>query len=384
MRILTHSAWLEPVGGVEVCTLQDSLGLRTRGHALDVVYGVDGPFREQYEQADVGLFGPAPFHFDPRRAPGHLRSFLPAVRWARARRPDVVWLNRTEHLVWGQTVSRLTGAPLVCHLHVLPAYRRMRLFGHGVAHFAAVSEFVRGSYLERGVPPERVSVLPNAVRRSDYPVGGRTERAVARHRLGLPQDAPIVLCYGQMTPEKGVATLVRAWSAVRARRPDAVLVLVDALAANGQRPSDGLLRGLDPRAYRLFGASGDVVPFLHAADLVAFPTLLPETFGRVVIETMSSGRPVVASRVGAVPEILGAEMEHLLVEPDAPDELARRLESLLDWRVTEPDLGGRCSAWVDQCFAFDAHLDGLEDIFARHARGRAVSAPTRAARRLRR
>jgi glycosyltransferase involved in cell wall biosynthesis len=65
-----------------------------------------------------------------------------------------------------------------------------------------------------------------------------------------------------------------------------------------------------------------VIPFLHAADLIVAPSMLDEGFGRVVIEAMSTSRPVVASRVGAVPEILSGEMSRFLV--DARDSVSLR------------------------------------------------------------
>ena len=104
------------------------------------------------------------------------------------------------------------------------------------------------------------------------------------------------------------------------------------------------------------------MPFLHACDVVAFPSLLPEAFGRVAVEGMATGRPVVASRVGAVPEILSGPMGRFLVEPGFVEELATRLAGLLDWRRDEPGLGDDCAEWVVRRFPFEAHVDGLERI----------------------
>jgi glycosyltransferase involved in cell wall biosynthesis len=371
MRILAHAGSLEPLGGIESCTLQDTLALAGRGHRVDLLYGTDGSLRPAYEAAGIGLAGPFPFRFTPRTALADLPRYVPAARWARSRRPDVLWLNRIEHLVWGQAVARAAGCALVSHLHGPPAYRRMHLVGRGVAHFVAVSEFVRRAYIDCGVPPERISLLYNAVSADQYPRGGSVERKQARVQLGLPDDVPLVLCYGQASPEKGVATLLEAWRTLGPRRKHAVLVLLDSSSTGPNTWLDAELARLDPATYRSFSITRDVVPFLHACDVVAFPSLLPEAFGRVAVEGMATGRPVVASRVGAVPEILSGPMARFLVAPGSVEELATRLAGLLDWRRDEPGLGDECAEWVMRRFPFETHVDGLERILQRQARSSA-------------
>ncbi|GAB3321398.1 hypothetical protein GCM10027451_42860 [Geodermatophilus aquaeductus] len=178
---------------------------------------------------------------------------------------------------------------------------------------------------------------------------------------------PVVLCYGQMSAEKGVGTLLAAWQRVRELVPDALLVLVDSLSGHRVVPDvQAELDRLPPASYRVFPATTDVVPFLHASDVIAFPTQLPESFGRVVLEGLTSGRPVVASRIGALPEILSGELGRFLVTPRSPAELAERLVAVLDWRQTDPGLGRACSAFVDEHFPFDAHLTALEEVLHRH------------------
>jgi glycosyltransferase involved in cell wall biosynthesis len=249
----------------------------------------------------------------------------------------------------------------------MPAHARLSQLSRGVSRFIAVSDYVRDAYVERGIDPERITRIHNALPPGAYPYGGEPERVRARSGLGLPPDAPVVLCYGQMTVEKGVGTLLPAWQRVRELVPDAVLVLVDSLSGHRVVPDvQAELDRLDPASYRVFPATPDVVPFLHASDVVAFPTQLPESFGRVVLEGLASGRPVVASRVGAVPEVLSGELARFLVTPRSPAELAERLVAALDWRRTEPGLGRACSAFVEDHFPFDAHVTALEEVLHRH------------------
>jgi glycosyltransferase involved in cell wall biosynthesis len=281
-----------------------------------------------------------------------------------------LWLNRFEHIVWGQAVARSAGCALICHLHNLPMFRRLRQLSHGVAHFIAVSDFVRDAYVDGGVDPAKITTVHNAIPLTSYPFGGPDERTRARVQLNLPPDEPIVLCYGRMTAEKGVADLLTAWSILKKRGVKGTLVMVGPPPGPGEFAVRQGMKALDPRFYRTFPMTLDVVPFLHASDVVAFPSRLPETFGRVVVEGMSTGRPVVASRVGAVPEILTGPMAEFLVKPESPADWADRLESLLDWRTTRPSLGAECAEWVTERFPFGAHVDALERILLDHRRRR--------------
>jgi glycosyltransferase involved in cell wall biosynthesis len=362
MHVLAHTLELAPLGGVEISTLQDVLALRERGHRIDIAYGADGPLRATYTSAGVGLQGPYRFSFDPRTAVRDLPRFVPAVRDARRAAADVLWLSRSEHLVWGRVVARGAGLPLVAHLHGPPVLSHLRLLGRGVAHFIAVSDFVRDAYLAEGIPPNRITRIHNAVPPAAYPFGGQAESAAARASLGLPQGVPLVLCYGQMSVDKGLLTLLAAWRLLTAEVSDAVLVLVDSTSDRPDPAVQAVLAGLDPRSYRVFPVATDVVPYLHAVDVVAFPTWLPEAFGRVVIEAMATGRPAVASRIGALPEVLDDRWDRFLVAPRDAAQLAAKLVEVLTWRRDQPSLGEECAARVAERFRFSDHVSAVEQV----------------------
>ncbi|WP_460549652.1 glycosyltransferase family 4 protein, partial [Geodermatophilus aquaeductus] len=175
---------------MELCTVQDSVALAGRGHRVDVVYGSDGSLRPVYEDAGITLRGPHRFSFGPRTAVRDLLGFAGPVRWARELAPDVLWLNRIEHVIWGQIVSRAAGVPLVCHLHWWPAHARLAQLSRGVAEFVAVSDHVRDFYVRLGIEPERITRVHNALPPGAYPYGGEEARARTRRQLDLPQDVP--------------------------------------------------------------------------------------------------------------------------------------------------------------------------------------------------
>ena len=74
----------------------------------------------------------------------------------------------------------LAGRPLVCTLHEVPMLRATRLLGRGVHHYTAVSDHVRDAWVAEGLPPERVTTVPNAVSGVTYALAGDAERDAAR------------------------------------------------------------------------------------------------------------------------------------------------------------------------------------------------------------
>jgi glycosyltransferase involved in cell wall biosynthesis len=373
VKVLAHLLALEPLGGVEQCVLEDTGALVARGHRVAVAFGQDGSLRPTYEALGSPLGGPFRFSMDTRAPWRMAPAYAPAARWARSLDVDVVWLNRFEHILWGHTVARAARRPLVCTLHEVPMLRFTRVMGRGVHHYTAVSDHVRDAWIAEGLPAERVTTVPNAVAGSTYAAAGVVEREAARRDLGLPPEVPVVLCYGRMIVEKGVLDLLQAWQVHRRQRVDAGLpVGVLVLLGYPDPARDPLLRealaAVPAEELRVYPATRDVVPHLRASDVVVFPSRMPEAFGRVVVEGMSTGRPVLATRVGAVPELLAGGMEALLVEAGDPRALGRRIAELVDWRRDAPGLGPACRAWVEERYPYTDHVDRLEAVLADAAR----------------
>ncbi|MBC7723764.1 MAG: glycosyltransferase family 4 protein [Burkholderiaceae bacterium] len=372
MRIVTATAMLRPAGGIEVGTYQGGAAMVQRGHEVEVLYGQDGPQRGDYEHSGMRLTGPFRFGFDPRRALRDLRGYWPAALFLRRIRADVLWLHRPEHIIWAQFVARWAGVPIACHVHHGPNYRLTRFLMTGVSSFIAVSEFTRQTWVAAGIRPERITVVHNAIPADAYPFGGEDDREDSRRVLGIPDDVPVVLYYGRITQEKGVTTLVDAWRLLGHGLGESTpgkLLLVGSPAPHDDPAIDAALALLDPSSYRWYPARADVIGFLHAADVVVVPSWWDEPFGRVVIEAMSTGRPVIGARVGGIPEILSGEMSRFLVDPRDAEALAANIRSTIGWRTREPSLGSACREWVDTHFSFEDYLDAIERWLLENSRG---------------
>jgi glycosyltransferase involved in cell wall biosynthesis len=164
---------------------------------------------------------------------------------------------------------------------------------------------------------------------------------------------------------KGHAFLLDAHRAATQRNPRLRLVMA----------GDGPLRqGLERDAtrsangsVRFLGYLSDVRAFMNACDVLAFPTepALGEGFGLAALEAMASGRPVVATAVGSLPELVKARETGILVTPGAVDELSAALLELAGDGRLRAEMGGRAQIRARTVFSVEAMVDRTLAVYAR-------------------
>lgn len=225
-------------------------------------------------------------------------------------------LVHTEHSAWDRykMPTRVVNA--------LTMRRSRRVF----AVSRAVLASMRSSRMRRLAPLERTEVLYHGV---DLTRTVRVEehRSEARSSLGLGPDTRAVIMVASLTEKKDHNTLLKSFAELRNRVPGVRLCLV------GGGPLEGALRaqardlGLD-KAVDFLGVRDDVRRILPAFDALVLPSR-HEGLGLVIIEAFAAGIPVVASRVGGIPEIVGDFEGAILVSPGNVQDLTRGLETVL-------------------------------------------------------
>jgi teichuronic acid biosynthesis glycosyltransferase TuaC len=233
------------------------------------------------------------------------------------------------------------------------------------ARFAAgVSRPLVDELVRLGAPIDRAVLLPNGV---DPAVFYPQARAEARRALALPERDRIVLYVGGLEPEKGLRELCDAFAALQLSEPAPVHLI-----AVGEGSLEGELR---VRAARLGAGSGrlilagsqdlaGVARFLGAADLLALPSWAEGT-PNVVLEALAAGRPVVASRVGGIPDAILEGVTGILVKPRDAQDLGRGLRQALARRWDEAAIVASAPpSWDESAVA-------LLDLLWEAAKGRA-------------
>lgn len=180
-----------------------------------------------------------------------------------------------------------------------------------------------------GVPSDRIERVENGV---DPDLFSVKDRAIARGELGVSEFEKLVVFCGRLEPAKGMVELLEAFDRLSAEVPGVRLALLGSGAMNDQvaekaRASGGRLLQLGARPLP------EVARWLSACDVFTLPSHREGT-PNVVLEALASGRPVVATRVGGIPDVVRSERAGFLVEPhDAhalADALARALRQTWD------------------------------------------------------
>jgi glycogen synthase len=330
-----------------------------------------------------------------RLAGGAEASYAPAlealsVGLAMARDPvraDVVHTHTWYVGLGGMLVQSIHGVPLVVTLHSMEPLRPWKAdqlgTGYAVSSWAerlaveraerviAVSSQMRADILQHfRVDPERVLVIHNGV---DAEAFARTERREALGRHGV--RPPYVLFVGRISEQKGIFQLLEAARALPegvqlvlcASSPDTPELLARLEAAVAGRPAVRWINAMLPVA--------EVVELYSHAAVFACPSIY-EPFGLINLEAMACGTPVVASRVGGIPEVVVDGETGWLVEPGAPAALAEALRRALADPERARRMGEAGRRRVEAHFSWDRIAERTLEVY-RQAIGGHAGAPAR-------
>jgi L-malate glycosyltransferase len=305
-------------------------GLARRAHETLIVARPDGEFARRMSAAGYHV---APFSGGGRgpRAVWQIRRHL--ASW----RPDVVHFHDAHALSGGGLAAY--GLPLAARIAarkvvfpVRQGWRYTRLADRVIC----VSQAARDCCLAGGMPTERLRVVHDGVDPARIAAGDRNR---GRSSLGVGPAERLLLSIGSLSETKGHRYLLAALPAILQRYPDVRV----ALAGEGElRPSlqqQITELGLE-RAVQLLGYRPDVPDLVHAADLFVLPSLL-EGMCSTLVDVMLARRPIVATAVGGVPEVLGADSGDLalarLVPPRDARSLAAAVCETLDQQLADLD-----------------------------------------------
>lgn len=255
--------------------------------------------------------------------------------------------------------ARALGKPCVVKVHGTDVNdvvhrRSVRAIAARVLQMAdaivAVSRPLAAELEGLGVPRDRIHLVNNGI---DASLFAAIDRARARHSLGLPQDERVILFVGRLERRKGVFDLLDAFERAR-HRVEARLVLVGD-GVDGARVRAAASRG----RIRVVGARPheEVARWMAACDLLVLPSWMEGT-PNVVLEALASGRPVVATRVGGIPDVLSDDRAGILVPAHDPSALADALVAALH-REWDENVVRACGphSWADSAAALREVLE---------------------------
>lgn len=371
-------------GGAGQHVLSLTAGCNPRRFESTVAMTHSSPMRPQFEQAGVRVLPLVLDHY------GGLRKNAVAFRQLadilKRERFDVVHTHTSVAGALGRIAARrYTRAPVVHMLHTFaghPYRNRLSRIAAGVIERRldrSTDWYIAGSraMIQRGVSQrifteDKAVLISNGIDLAPFRIAHATSSG-ERLRSHSAASAVTVGFLGRLEQQKGAPYLLHAASIVRRQNPRVKFLIA------GEGSLRPMLESLAKRlevddVVEFVGWKRDVVEFLKQIDILAMPSLW-EAFGLSAAEAMALEKPVVASRVEGLPEVIGDGVAGVLVSPTDSGELARAILEL----AADPDkrhaMGRRGRARVESLFSLERMIERHEEFYDRVGSGERFAAP---------
>jgi glycosyltransferase involved in cell wall biosynthesis len=262
----------------------------------------------------------------------------------------------------------LAGVPQICHVRMLDRFSYVeRFLARFVDAFIYMSTAIEELYQSLGVAPQKGYVVYDAFDSKAFEQDNHT--AELRSELGVTDRDQLVCNVGRLDWWKGQDHFLKAMAKVVASRPNAKALLVGAPDASPLSQAffhklEQMIADLQLEEHVvLTGFRSDVPALMLASDIVVHSSSEPEPFGRVVVEAMLAGRPVVATAAGGVLDIVEDQVTGLLVPPQDATNMAQAIEQLLQNQERAKIMGQRAQQSATQRFSRKQHAAGIDRIY---------------------
>jgi L-malate glycosyltransferase len=312
------------------------------------------------------------------------RILIGLARYLRSHPADIVHTHRYKDTMLGACAARLAGVPCVFRTvhgwsEALRGWDRVKFVLYDaldkmtlrclVDRIIAVSTHVAGRLEDAGCSPAAVVPLHNGV--ALHRIRPARARDEVRRELGIDEDTPLVGTVGRLSPVKGQAHLLQSARLVLEQQPAARFLIVGDGPLKADLIGAAMSLGID-RACLFVGARTDVYDLISAMDVFVLPSL-DEGLPLALLEAMALARPVVATAVGGVPEVIAHRRTGLLVKPRDERALADACVALLSNREWADTLGTRARQKAIQEFSHERHGQALVGMYRRSVAQKAVA-----------
>jgi glycosyltransferase involved in cell wall biosynthesis len=355
MRIL-HTEWSDGLGGQEKRVLAEAVGLTGRGHYVAIIC------REHARIKDEAIKLGIDTHTLPMRRPYDLTSMIQLFNFLREKRFDVVNTHSGVDSWIGGMASRMAKVPVLVrtrHLNI-PLKRNIINFIHYLPDmYITCGSNMRNTLVsECGFPESRVVSIPTGVSPEFFEVRKNRE---ARAGYKLDIRSAVITNVGILRSVKGHEVTLRSVKTVIESFPDARFLIV----GDGPRKDTlvNFTRELGIERHVVFSGFIKNIPEVYSFSDVAVLSSWSEGLPQGLLQAMAAGVPVVATKVGGVPEVVIHERTGILVEPGDHEGLAKGIIRIL----RDPDLAskitGNAKDLVMKEHSADHMIDKLETLY---------------------
>ncbi len=352
------------IGGAERSLLILVAGLKMKGWHPLVVCPPNSMLAQQVSK-EGSLVHPVSLTDSVRHAPSQYVKALGALAQLAARwKPSLIHCNGVRSCLYGVPIGRLFRIPVIAHVRDIdlpPSPITRRLIAMADRQIA-ISKAVQAVLLKEGIEHHSI-VVYNGVNIAHFQ---KNCSVLIRQQFQIPLEKFVIGLIGRILPWKGHETFIRIAALLRHRSDLIWLIIGDEWdrSAGFQQRLVQLARDANINDRVIFtGWQDDVAAFISALDVVVVPSLQAEPFGRVVIEAMAGRRPVVASRIGGLAEIIENEQTGCLAEPGDATAFAAHIQRLRDDQSFYQSIVVRGWEAVSQRFSHEHHVTQIVNIY---------------------
>jgi glycosyltransferase involved in cell wall biosynthesis len=308
-----------------------------------------------------------------------LRALVSLFRLMRKLEPHIVHTHTSKAGILGRLAAWLARVPTIIHAphgHVFYGHfgrllsriflQVEKLLGRITHHQIALTPEESNDYLNLGVAKSNnISVIHSGVDLNCFKRSA-TESNPKRNELGIPSDYLVVGYVGWLIPIKGVTYLVKAMSEVVQRHPNSLLLLVGKGDEKGEEETK-LSKQVENLGIadnvRFLGWRPDVDEIMSCFDIFVLPSL-NEGMGRVLVEAMATGLPIVASSVGGIPDLVKDGENGLLVPPANAGALEQAISDLLSDKSRRKHMG-ETGKKMCRPYSVEAMVEKIDNLYSR-------------------
>jgi len=279
-----------------------------------------------------------------------LRAVWSLWRIIRAERPDIVHTHTSKAGIVGRLAAWLAGAPVIIHTthghvfygHFSPLLSKVyliieRIFATFTHRMVALTEGEKQDFLKFSLCPEGKIVKIHSGVKIDKYLNAKVNRVAFKQELGIHANRLVVGTVGWLWPIKGPMYLLKAMGKVWEGNPECELVYVGKGELEAELRATAAAMGVSDKV-NFLGWREDIYNIMPLFDLFALPSL-NEGMGRVLVEAMAAGKPLVASEVGGVPDLVTPGATGILVPPGDVEALAAAISEILNDPVKAQKMG---------------------------------------------
>ena len=307
----------------------------------------------------------------------HLRDLdaIPRlIKYLKGIGADLVHTQLEVANILGNVSAKLLRLPSVCTIHVMPSldvktktklHQRVEWFAlrYFCDRVISVAEEAREYHIEiSGTAAAQVTTIYNGIDLSAFlHMDYAFERNAVRAELKIPSDANVLVTIAVLRPPKGIQFMIRALPAILASHPNAYYLVVGAGSHHEALVEEVSNAGVKKRVI-FAGMRRDVPRLLAASDVFVLPTLT-EALPTVLAEAMAAKLPIVASRVGGIPEMIANGQNGILVAPEDVDSLAKACIHLLENPEKRLDMSEEGWKIVNRKFSIERQVEQLKELY---------------------